>query len=110
MKKKWSTSNAEPGRNPLPVVTSTISVHLPAAVADGVVVAASPAATTSATATATTATATSPAATAAAAATVAAHLVQAGVDLLLSFLENVDEITGLLGVYASVSSLSEECS
>lgn len=55
--------------------------------------------TSSSTTTSTTATATSPAVATTAATAVAAHLVQTGVDLLLRLCKNLNEITGLLGVY-----------
>ena len=98
-KKKWSTSNAKPLRKAVVgcrIVERVVSLRLPAAVANGVVVTTCPATTT--TAATTTATATSPAATATAATAVAAHLVQTRINLLLGLRKNLDKITGLLGV------------
>lgn len=60
--------------------------------------------TTSATTTSTATTA-SPAAAAATATTVAGHLVETGINLLLGLLENLDEITSLLGVWMVVSNV-----
>ena len=75
------------------------SIHLPAAVADGVAVTARPSTTTTAAAATTATTATSPAATATAATAVAAHLLKTRVNLLLGFRENVNQVASLLGVY-----------
>lgn len=78
----------------LGIMSPNMSLRLPAAVADRVVVTTSPATATAATTT--TAATTSPAATAATATAVTAHLVQARVNLLLGLLENLNKITGLL--------------
>jgi hypothetical protein len=84
---------------------------LPAAVTKRGAVAAAPATTSAAAATTTaTAPATTTTTATAAATTVANHLGETGVDLLLGLPKDVNQVTGLLGIWESCQQSVSDCS